>query len=253
MGVKSKDIETVIWSHHHWDHIGDMATFPKNVALLVGPGLIKEYTGKKDSPVVPADYEGRHFSEMDFERDGKGLKIGRCPAIDFFGDGSFYLLNTPGHTIGHICGFARVSSNPDSFVLMGGDASHHCGEFRPTKWRPLPTSITPSPVPKMLAHSCPGEILQRIQRNKRADESFYVPSEGFNQDEQKAIDTIGKLEEFDASDNVLMVLSHDSSLLDQIPLYPKDINDWYEQSLGEKARWLFVKDFSEAIADQKEA
>lgn len=26
------------------------------------------------------------------------------------------------HTIGHICGFARTSTGPDTFIFMGGDA-----------------------------------------------------------------------------------------------------------------------------------
>jgi metal-dependent hydrolase (beta-lactamase superfamily II) len=31
-------IDSIIWSHHHWDHVGDPSTFPHSTALVVGPG-----------------------------------------------------------------------------------------------------------------------------------------------------------------------------------------------------------------------
>lgn len=42
---------------------------------------------------------GRNLREIDFEGAGS-LRIGKFPAVDFFGDGSFYLLDSPGHAIG---------------------------------------------------------------------------------------------------------------------------------------------------------
>src|SRR5690349_3304101 len=38
-GVAGKEIEAVIWSHWHWDHIGDPSTFPSTTDLIVGPGF----------------------------------------------------------------------------------------------------------------------------------------------------------------------------------------------------------------------
>ena len=34
---------------------------------------------------------------------GKVVGIGGFRSYDWFGDANFYLLDTPGHTIGHIC------------------------------------------------------------------------------------------------------------------------------------------------------
>jgi hypothetical protein len=34
--------------------------------------------------------------EIDFEEAGKKLKLGNYSAFDYFGDGSFYLLDCPG-------------------------------------------------------------------------------------------------------------------------------------------------------------
>lgn len=110
------------------DHIGAPALFPKSTALVVGPGFKKQYTPgyptNPDAVLREDDWEGRTFREVDIKKEGGELKIGRFWAYDYFGDGSFYLLATPGHTVGHLCGLARVTSIPDSFVLMGGDACH---------------------------------------------------------------------------------------------------------------------------------
>lgn len=121
-------INAIVWSHHHWDHQGRPALFPKSTELVVGPGFKKQYTPGwptgHDSALREDDWEGRSFREVDVEKEGKQLKIGRFWAYDYFGDGSFYLLDTPGHTVGHLCALARTTSGPDSFLLLGGDACH---------------------------------------------------------------------------------------------------------------------------------
>ena len=38
-GVAPESINAVIWSHSHWDHIGDPSTFPGSTDLVVGPGF----------------------------------------------------------------------------------------------------------------------------------------------------------------------------------------------------------------------
>ena len=52
------------------------------------------YPAKVDSPILESDYEGRALNEIDF-RD-TGLRLGQFRAMDFFGDGSFFLLDCPG-------------------------------------------------------------------------------------------------------------------------------------------------------------
>ncbi|RYP59319.1 hypothetical protein DL769_008583 [Monosporascus sp. CRB-8-3] len=39
VNIRSADIEAVIWSHNHFDHIGDVSTFPSTTDLVVGPGV----------------------------------------------------------------------------------------------------------------------------------------------------------------------------------------------------------------------
>ncbi|KFY20562.1 hypothetical protein V493_07652, partial [Pseudogymnoascus sp. VKM F-4281 (FW-2241)] len=98
-GVDLKDINAVIWSHHHWDHTGDVSKFPLATELVVGPGTSKMWPGYPANPeslLLESDYKDRPTREITFDKSPTGLKIGRFPAFDYFGDGSFYLLDAPG-------------------------------------------------------------------------------------------------------------------------------------------------------------
>jgi hypothetical protein len=49
--------------------------------------------------------------------------LGHFPhALDIFGDGSFYIINAPGHVQGHVNSLARIG--PPCFVLLGSDSCH---------------------------------------------------------------------------------------------------------------------------------
>ncbi|RAQ62996.1 hypothetical protein COH20_012729 [Aspergillus flavus] len=116
---RSSDIEAIVWSHNHFDHTGDPS--------------------RPDGTVLDSDAVGREIREINF--DNTGLRIGRLAAFDYFGDGSFYLLDAPGHTAGHMCALARTTAYPPSFVFMGADACHHPGVLRPSQYLPLPRPL----------------------------------------------------------------------------------------------------------------
>lgn len=85
-------------SHFHWDHTGDSSTFPTSTELVVGPGFKKAfmpgYPSNPDAPIKESDYRGRNVREISFT--DSSLRLGRFRALDYFGDGSFYLLDAPG-------------------------------------------------------------------------------------------------------------------------------------------------------------
>lgn len=85
-------------SHFHWDHTGDPSTFPTSTELVVGPGFKKAfmpgYPSNPDAPIKESDYRGRNVREISFANSS--LRLGRFRALDYFGDGSFYLLDAPG-------------------------------------------------------------------------------------------------------------------------------------------------------------
>lgn len=251
--VNTKDIEAIIWSHTHFDHTGDPSTFGSNTALVVGPGFketqLSAQTNNPYSAVLESDYAGRELREVSFDK--KSVRIGRFAAVDYFGDGSFYLLETPGHTADHMCGFARVTSNPDSFILMGGDASHHCGEIRPSRYMPLPHSISPNPFTESTSEACPGEMFQSLLRDGDRSKTFYEPARlekgQAHHDVDEAIRTIEKVQEADVANNVLVALAHDKSLLGVVDFFPKQANDFMKNGWNLKSRWRFLKDFAAAV------
>ncbi|KAL6230243.1 hypothetical protein BDW75DRAFT_76430 [Aspergillus navahoensis] len=264
-GVSLEEINAIIWSHFHFDHTGDPSLFPGSTALVVGPGFTSShgpgYPEKPDSPVLSSDWQGRKLQEMDFDNHPNGTRsIGRFKAIDYFGDGSFYLLHTPGHSPEHMCGLARVQ--PDSFVLMGADFAHHPGEFRPTELNPIPDIVRPNPLPRnpRYASICPGDIFESLGHQPgNTCTPFYRPAKQFSHNVDQCNATIEGLSEFDESDDVLVVIAHDHSLLpiltgeedgDQGWLFPKrSLGSWKEAGLKHRGMWRFLGDFEEAVAD----
>jgi glyoxylase-like metal-dependent hydrolase (beta-lactamase superfamily II) len=251
--INRKDIEAIIWSHWHWDHTGDPSTFPSSTALIVGPGFKKAFTPayptNPNCPVLDSDFEGRELREIAFV---KGLKIGNFDAFDYFGDGSFYLLDSPGHAIGHLCGLARVTTSPASFIFMGGDACHHGGEFRPSKYLPLPDSILPNPFNKSSSSPCPGSLFNDLlpggDKTKTFLEISNLPDgKSIAHDFDEAVRTIGKVQEADAREEILVVMAHDESLLDVVDFFPKYANGFVEKGWVKEGRWGFLKDFKEAV------
>ncbi|KAJ9650797.1 hypothetical protein H2198_009902 [Neophaeococcomyces mojaviensis] len=254
-------IDGIIWSHWHYDHIGDPSTFPGSTDLWVGPGtqeaFLPAYPGNPESVLLESDFAGREVKEADFQSNP--LKIGKYPAIDFFGDGSFYLLDSPGHAVGHICGLARTTSSSegateDTFIFMGADTAHHGGEFRPTEYLPLPKNVSPSPYKKGHMSSCPGHVFESIHPKGKGTSPFYSINDGIPFNTEQAHSTCCQMQEFDALDNVFVIIAHDGSLLEAevgMTWFPKaTLKDWKKNDLAKKARWGFLKDFSQAI-DEK--
>lgn len=249
-GVNTKDIEAVIWSHHHLDHIGNPAEFEPSTALIVGPGfkenLTPGYPTKEDSILLDSDWAGRELVELEFS---SGLKIGKMEAIDYFGDGSFYFLNSPGHAIGHVCGLARVTVEPPSFVMLGGDAYHHGGEIRPSPFLPLPSDISPHPFTTSTLSSCPGSLFEPLLRDGDRTKTFADPSPaaGAHFDVSEAIRSIKKLQEADVRNDILMTTAHDETLLDIVDFFPNKLNDFMQRGWVQKARWKFLMDYAKAV------
>lgn len=252
-------IEGVVWSHWHYDHIGDPSTFPGSTALIVGHGLkealLPPYPENENSPLLETDFAGRDLKIIDFDNQPT-VQIGRFRAVDYFNDGSFYLLDAPGHAIGHMCGLARVTStqdgdSEDTFIFMGGDAAHHGAEFRPTEYLPLPKSIAPTPYAAKYPSVCPGHIFEAIHPLKKGTEPYYHISDGIPFNTEQARETCGFMQEFDAAENVFVMIAHDGSLLDErvgIEWFPRGtLRSWKKNDCSRKARWGFLKDLTKAV------
>ncbi|KAL2813845.1 beta-lactamase-like protein [Aspergillus granulosus] len=247
-------IEAVIWSHHHFDHVGDITAFPSTTKILVGPGFTHHYTPgfptNPTSTLREADWKDRTLHELSFQ--DSPLQIGAFNAIDFFGDGSCYLLDAPGHTVGHVAALARVTADEhdarlNSFVFMGGDTCHFSAQFRPSVSRPWPEGARAEATSGTLdaaSAACPGAILERLLANP-TQPLFEMPVTN-TVDIGEAHGSIRKMQAFDAADNVWVIIAHDQSLIDLVEFYPKTLNDWQERGYAEKTRWRFWNTLQEA-------
>ncbi|KAJ5951661.1 uncharacterized protein N7479_010074 [Penicillium vulpinum] len=244
-GIAANEISAIIWSHWHWDHIGDPSRFPSSTELIVGPGFKDEflpgYPAKPDAPVRESDFAGRNLREMDFSNS---VQVGEFRAIDYFKDGSFYIIDSPGHAVGHLGALARTTTNPDTFIFMGGDLCHHSGEIRPSKHMHIPHGIRPSSITAPITFPCPGDSVYEqllVQRTGSLDKPFFRPAMGL--DIKQAIDTIEKAQVADADSNIWFIYAHDPSLLKCVDLFPLSANAWKENNWRERTLWTFLGDF----------
>ncbi|KAJ9504425.1 hypothetical protein LTR99_005641 [Exophiala xenobiotica] len=145
-GLSPEDIDYVVYSHVHWDHVGEPRDFPKSTfvvgngapALLQGTGSLRgshsyfevdllpaDRTIQLSSPYEEVDEEAKRLHDStngpDFQQEWKPYR--NLPRVlDLFHDGSLYVVDAPGHLPGHINLLARTG--PVSSVYLAGDACH---------------------------------------------------------------------------------------------------------------------------------
>ncbi|KAF7324240.1 Metallo-beta-lactamase superfamily protein [Mycena sanguinolenta] len=125
-GIPLTSIDAVIWSHSHFDHI---LSFSNSTELMIGSETdTRTYPTFPNATLQTSDFADRKVTKIDFTK--ANLTFSGLNAIDYFGDGSFYLVNTPGHLPGHLTALARTT--PTTFILLGGDTFHHVGGGPPT-------------------------------------------------------------------------------------------------------------------------
>lgn len=234
-------IKAVIFSHMHFDHVGDGAKAGfENAELWVGPTCCTYarpgYPVEEDAPtlsetlptdgsrkIVEAFVPDELLKTAGDKRAGKvmdGLQKGLYTAVDLkkpewfglgsfdrafdvFGDGSAYLIDAPGHSSGHQMMLIRTTSGPsdDTFVLLAGDCFHH------------------------------PELLKEPRRTARPPYS----KGGMHSDPEPAVDTIYRTKEFAEKDNIWVVAAHDFSVGEAIEPGVKEIqgliaiNNWREK------------------------
>ncbi|OAG11637.1 Metallo-hydrolase/oxidoreductase [Paraphaeosphaeria sporulosa] len=146
-GLTPNDIDYVLYSHIHWDHIGEPRDFPSST-FLVGHGALALLHGTSS-----ALRGGHSFFESDLLPEGRTIELSKpsvhdlaqhkpdtvkwgeelnlshwkpynhLPStLDMFNDGSFLIVDAPGHLPGHVNILAQISERQQ--VYLGGDACH---------------------------------------------------------------------------------------------------------------------------------
>ncbi|KAG7099955.1 hypothetical protein E1B28_001748 [Marasmius oreades] len=124
-GLSPSEVDVVCLSHLHYDHIGDTSRFT-NSTFLVGGEAVTLVT-----PGYPADPKCLYASDLLPAGRTRFLDMQDQPplgpfprAVDFYRDGSLYIVDAPGHSPGHINLVVRTS--PDGgWLLLAGDSAHH--------------------------------------------------------------------------------------------------------------------------------
>ncbi|MED5370110.1 MAG: MBL fold metallo-hydrolase [Myxococcota bacterium] len=111
-----------VWmTHLHSDHVLGLPDIPADVPLWVGPAEGTDRSGQNLllRPWMKDAFGDRALQAVD---PAQAQAFGPVElAWDFFGDGSLWLLSTPGHTAGSLAIWARTDQGP---VLFVGDNSH---------------------------------------------------------------------------------------------------------------------------------
>ncbi|KIW31721.1 uncharacterized protein PV07_03321 [Cladophialophora immunda] len=249
-GIDLRQINAVVWSHWHWDHSGDMSQFPASTEVVVGPGFKESFMpGYPTNPkamMLDSDFEGREVREISFSDD----HIGPYESYDFWGDGSLFLLNVPGHAVGHIGALARTT--PDTWVFLGGDVCHFNGVFRPSIYQPMPAEIPEEAlVNSPFIPPCPCSVFTSIHPDPEhaRTKPFHSIATGkiaptITADPATAQLSVQKMLEYDAHPNIFVCISHDRALIDELPLFndspESDINDWKEAGYKTNTFWRFL-------------
>jgi hypothetical protein len=222
----------------------------------VGPGYKQEFLpgwpkDAEETETTSDLYEGREMIELDFsETDSKVCTIGGFKAYDYFSDGSFYILSTPGHTVGHLSALARTTSDSieSTFIFLGGDIVSSNPVIRPSEGRPLPEQVRSE-----FHGTCPGEALARLHRSylEGANNTltFSTPfCEVAGEDDlQESQRNAVKLSIFDQADNVFVIWSHDIHLEKVIELFPSSANDWKAKGWKNKVHWRWLEPCIQAL------
>jgi N-acyl homoserine lactone hydrolase len=113
LDLKPEQIKYVGISHYHFDHTGQVGSFPQ-ATLLIGKG-------DWDAITSPKPAEGVNVAPFANWSKGDGKVEPVALDKDVFGDGSVLMLYTPGHTPGHHSLLVKLQSGN---YLITGDAAH---------------------------------------------------------------------------------------------------------------------------------
>jgi glyoxylase-like metal-dependent hydrolase (beta-lactamase superfamily II) len=115
LGVAPEDLRFVVLSHLHSDHVSGLAHVADAERILASR---PEWEARGSFGYVPSMWDGIDVEPFDLER----VRFGpRGRGLDLYGDGSVYLVSTPGHSRGHVSVLARTASG---WVLLAGDVGY---------------------------------------------------------------------------------------------------------------------------------
>jgi glyoxylase-like metal-dependent hydrolase (beta-lactamase superfamily II) len=125
-----KDVDTVIFSHLHYDHIGDPKGFGPSCKFIVGPTALSLLSGPQSYPSDPHAHFDSNLLPQERTRELPSASdpsfwqpLGPFPAVhDYFKDGSLFIVDSAGHLPGHINLLVRLEA--EKWIYLAGDSCH---------------------------------------------------------------------------------------------------------------------------------
>jgi len=144
LGIRPEDVELIIASHFHGDHVSGLADFPRAKILYCDAAwrAVGHLRGLRAlrrgflSELIPADFDQR-AAPIELERFG-ALPSECAPfqrGVDLLGDGSLWAVLLPGHAAGQLGLFVRDSRGETVFLCA--DA---CWSSRSYREERMPTA-----------------------------------------------------------------------------------------------------------------
>jgi len=116
IGIAPANIDYLVLSHYHWDHIGNAGDFAGSTWLV--------YKADRDQMFSSAARAYPWFSQYSALENRKTVLL--SGDHDVFGDGTVVVLATPGHTPGHCSLLVRLKNTGP--VVLSGDLYHYAEE-----------------------------------------------------------------------------------------------------------------------------
>ena len=119
IGLNPGEVDTLVISHAHYDHVGNCRLFPK----------ARWIAQKAEYDAMFGHAPGRfgYIPELYATLRGNPVEVVEGDH-DIFGDGAARMIATPGHTLGHCSLLVQLpKSGP---VVLSGDIAHNHGNFR---------------------------------------------------------------------------------------------------------------------------
>ena len=116
IGVAPTNIDYLVLSHYHFDHVGNAGDFAGSTWLV--------YKGDRDQMFSSAARANPWFRQYSALENSKTMIL--SGDHDVFGDGTVVVLATPGHTKGHCSLLVRLKNTGP--VVLSGDLYHYAEE-----------------------------------------------------------------------------------------------------------------------------
>ncbi|KAF2995946.1 hypothetical protein E8E14_000480 [Neopestalotiopsis sp. 37M] len=132
LDVMATDITTIIFSHAHWDHCRPASAKFPNAKIYFGPGTSQHCSPGHivNGQVLPSvEWDSRYFGDDEVQTESFEELAGPWTpwgpfdlAMDFFRDGSFMVVQAPGHMPGNLAACVRLQSGER--IMLSSDCCH---------------------------------------------------------------------------------------------------------------------------------